>query len=676
MSINHKNVQEHFVALRRAMVADGATRGVSFLEKDLTFLYESIEKEGTGFIYLTLPQLGRAVDQGLVTGTFTCPSNFRLKGKTKLPLFLNTVFKKVFGNDGVLLCNPHIESMRFLRQFLLFDGKVEKPPTKEQEVLAIQGFKQRQATLRKVKLDVSNPVLELAQCYLTRVLSKLSLDDIIPGHGPGAVAESYKRDTRWEWKSWPSQAERFYPFVPYGCPSPSLALGMCTGVRLEREPQTRCVLVPKDFRGPRLISAESASTQYLQQGQMKALMQYVDHHPILGRSIQFRDQSRNQERAYWACDGQSVTLDLSDASDTVSVPLVWYLFSGVPSIRRRLMATRSSCMRMPDGTLQKIVAFAPMGSAVCFPVETLVFWSLAIGSLALTRLTRPAYRGASLDKRVDGSLKELSSIVGVFGDDIVIPSDAYETLVATLLQVGCRPNMSKTCYATPFRESCGAEWFNKHDVTLIRNRKILYENIDKISNQTSMLELQRRFYVRGSYHTAEYFLGMGLRKGPIVERRVISNSDLFRVTACGRTFFQPHALDGHHEYLFHELRNRQHGAAQMPRCDTRQRECPFCRETYDDSYKGIRLCKLCEGNYPIDVLPCSFGYVDQCYTGLKTRWNKDLQRFEFLHRRHIQKCRPWAASDYARLIARVNGDYIERIPLRGFSQKRGWRNFH
>lgn len=664
----HESVQERFIALRRAMVADGATWGVSFLEKDLSFIYESICREGTGFIYDTLPTLGRAVDQGLVTGRFSSPSNLRLKGKTKLPLFMYSVLTDIFHDDGVLRDSPNIVSIRFARQFLLFDGKVERPPTKEQEERAIQGFKDRQRALRKVRVDTSDPVIRLATGYLTQVLKDHLLDDIVPGHGPGAVAEGLKRDTRWDWKSWPRLAERFYPFVPYGVPSPSYALGMGNGVKLVN-PVTRCVLVPKDFRGPRLISAESASTQFLQQGQMKALMHYVDHHPITRNSISFRDQSRNQERAFWACDGTSVTLDLSDASDTVSTVLVWHLLSGVPNLRRRLMATRSSFMRMPDGTLEKIVAFAPMGSAVCFPVETLVFWSLAMGSLALTRLTKPYRRGASLSSMVSGSAKELSSYIGVFGDDIIIPADAFKQLEHTLLSVGCRPNMSKTCYATPFRESCGAEWFKFSDVTVIRNRKILYENYDKSSNHTSMLELQRRFYVRGFSHVAEHFQDQARKTGMVHVKRVVGLQDLERVSYDGQLLIRDMRGSGIPSsgisttqlHLLRQLRDRK-----------RQVPCVHLRE---DSPEGLfPLCKLCEGRYPLDTLLCAFGYDNELDVRYPVRWNRALCRLEVQHRLHIQKCRPWAASDYARLSARINGDYIDRIPLRGLRQIRGWRN--
>jgi hypothetical protein len=296
----------------------------------------------------------------------------------------------VFGSDGILLADPCVTSIYFLRQFLLLDGKLISEPNAEQKKLTVQGFIDRQATLRKIRIPVGHPVLIRAKWLLGRVLRHLDLSDIQPGHGPGVVHEGKDRFERWDFTFWPKKVERYYPYGVYGAHSFEMASRNGVGIPLSKYVFTKCCLVPKDFKGPRLISAESTVTQYLQQGQMKKLMQYIDSHPILSRSIKLRDQTFNQKKAKTAYDDNACTLDLSNASDTVSTCLVWYLLSDLPVLRRQLMSTRSDYMfyrgdKPRDHKLVKLVAFAPMGSAVCFPVETLVFWALTMASLMLVR---------------------------------------------------------------------------------------------------------------------------------------------------------------------------------------------------------------------------------------------------------------------------------------------------
>jgi len=438
-----KSFQERVIALRHAIANDGVSNGVPFHDKDLTTLTERLESEGASFIEVTLPLLGKALDLGLVTGHFSCPANFAMKRNTRLPMFLHGCFASMFDNDGLLRPKSSPSIIYYTRQFLLLDAKLVKEPTPKQRSTAIQGFKDRQNTLRKVRIQTDHPVILRAKSLLGVVLRTLDISNIEPGHGPGSVAEKLDREERWDFKAWPSKAERFYPYIVYGTHSLRASLERGSGIPLIKEMNTRCVLVPKDFRGPRLISAEPTVNQYLQQGQMRAIMQYVDTHDVLSRSLKLRDQTRNQRMASTSHDHGLATLDLSDASDTVSTVLVWHLLAEVPQLRRHLMSTRSDNL-VYEGEKVKIVAFAPMGSAVCFPMESLVFWSLTMASLMLVR-PRHSYTCRETGKLTYHEwICELSSSIGIFGDDIIVPEDALGVLIGTLETVGCKPNLSKT----------------------------------------------------------------------------------------------------------------------------------------------------------------------------------------------------------------------------------------
>lgn len=648
---NLNSFQARFVALRQSLIDDGIRLGVPFSGKDLQTIIERLQAEGSSFVKVTLPLLGKALDQGLVCGTFKNIPHFSLKRNTRLPTFCHSVFREIFGSDGDLRSDANTTCIHHLRQFLLFDSKVISTPTEQQKVTAIEDFKTRQSALRGVRLDTGHPVLLRAQWLLTRVLKRCDLSDILPGHGPGIVSEGYNRFERWDFSSWPYKAEREYPFGVYGTHSFRAIASRGIGVPLIRNKVTKCCLVPKDFRGPRLISAESTATQYLQQGQMRSLMSYIDSHPILSRSICLRDQTHNQKKASEAYDNDQVTLDLSNASDTVSVAVVWYLLSGVPKLRRQLMSTRSDYMRY-NNEYVRISAFAPMGSAVCFPVETLVFWAISMASLMLVRPVCQAKR-AALNKGFTPAqqpLRELASLVSVFGDDIIVPSDCFETLVSTLSHIGCSVNKSKTCYATPFRESCGSDWFGKHDVTIIRNRRYTYDNSRDVRDYPVLSALQRKFFLHGFYKTAE-LLSTWVR-----EIRPTVTVSLDTLVSC-----QKMDLDSTFTYPRTHPTTRYLGS----------RTELGARFADRQSFVGSAFWHT--QSLALDRFPALLGWHNDTDCRCEIRWNGNLQRREFRVPVEFQPQQDWTTEEgYGRLFARLSTDSVERIAIRDRKVKMAW----
>jgi len=658
-----KSFQARYLALHHSIVEDGLCAGVPFHDKDLSTIAERLSKEGTSFVKVTLPLLGKALDQGLVSGRFLPIANFAVKRNTCLPILCHTVFRMIFGDDGILLIEPCVKSIYFLRQFLLFDGKLIYEPTSDMKKRTVQDFQKRQDSLRKVRVPTDHPVLLRAKWLLGRVLRRCDLSSIVPGHGPGIVWEGRDRAERWIFDSWPLRAERYYPYLVYGTHSIGASLQRGKGVYLRRHSFTKCCLVPKDFKGPRLISAESAATQYLQQGQMRSLMQYIDNHPILSRSIRLRDQSLNQRRARESFGIGHSTLDLSNASDTVSACLVWYLLSDVPLLRRQLMSTRSDYMfyhgdKHRDNRLIKLVAFAPMGSAVCFPVETLVFWAISMASLMLVRPRherkphlRPYGRKFA---PFSGSVRELASEICVFGDDIIAPEDCVSTLISTLSSVGCSVNMSKTCRQTPFRESCGSEWFDQSDVTIIRNRRYNYEADLNIRDYPVLCGLQRKFFLRGLFNTAELIAQWCREIYPtctvsIQCYRAASNSDpVSRISE-----FQIRKGRG--------LRSAQEYHLSSVFQDSGTGDC---QDLYPDFFARER--------FPLDTFNVLLGWVSAVDSAMPLRWNKGYQRVEFRCPIEFQSNRAWQLDGYPRLMARLLSDSSDRIAIRDRKVKMAW----
>ena len=268
-----------------------------------------------------------------------------------------------------------------------------------------------------------------------------------PKHGPGSVAGYKGRlpipakyahveiDSRLAYlQKWVGPFSDYFPFVPD------------TG--LERISEIVCV--PKSMITNRTISKEPISLQFFQQGIMQMVMDQVHDHKVLSRHIDFRDQTCSAELAragsIW---GDYATIDLSSASDSVSLQLVKRLFRGT-WILPAVLATRSDETELPSGRILKLNKFAPMGSAVCFPIETIVF--AACCEAAMRRVGGPSrYR--------------------VFGDDIVIPERAVPELLEILAACHFKVNSTKSFWGTEllnFREACGGEYFNGHEVTPLR----------------------------------------------------------------------------------------------------------------------------------------------------------------------------------------------------------------
>jgi hypothetical protein len=623
---NLNQFQERYIALRQCLIIDGRNNGVSIHENDLRTISERIQNEGTSFAKVTLPLLGKALDRGLVSGQFSCPAQFSLKRDSRLPRLLYACFSRIFEDSGALRAVVHTGTLTFLRQFLLLDAKLRMEPTPGMQKEAVDGFANRMAALRKKRIQVDHPVLVEAKELLGRCLAGLNLSDINPGHGPGAVAERLDRFGRWDFKMWPKKAESCYPYSMYGVHALEAIMAKGCGIPLSKETSTRCCLVPKDFKGPRLISAEATVNQYLQQGQMKAIMAYVERHPLMKLSIKLRDQTRNQKMARQAYERDQATLDLSDASDTVSVALVWFLLSGVPRLRKQLMSTRSDFMIWKDRKI-KITAFAPMGSATCFPVETLVFWAISMASVRLTRFHPNRHEAVS-------SYRVISRDVAVFGDDIIVPREALPTLVGTLSSVGCTPNMSKTCVDTPFRESCGTEWFGYDDITIIRNKKYQYET-SALGDHPVLCDMQRKFFSRCYYSTAALLSEWAREIWPVPTvslESVISNN-------CTRKGWEFYPGRRYTDNLVRVL----------PQADYFER----------DTFK-------------LDRFPFLLGFYNEGCKGLKVRWNKNYQRLECRVPRPFRQTKDWVTGGYPRLLARLLGDQVERIAIRTDKVKMAW----
>jgi hypothetical protein len=162
-------------------------------------------------------------------------------------------------------------------------------------------------------------------------------------------------------------------------------------------------------------------------------------------------------------DGAFGTLDLSSASDRISVALCrevlpeWFF--------ELLMELRCPAADVKDyGLCVELGMISTMGNGFTFPLMTII----------LTCAIRAAYKTLNIPiedvRRVTDRREVLINRTcnsynihanwAVFGDDIIVRSDAYDYVVSALALLGLDVNTSKSFNQGPFRESCGHDYFH------------------------------------------------------------------------------------------------------------------------------------------------------------------------------------------------------------------------
>jgi hypothetical protein len=467
------------------------------LDHDRRTLCDRFEAEGLSFLTKTLPLLGKALDLGLVETRLCVPREFkRAHQSTGIPAFLQAYFKRVFDVSGVLLESADPDAVKHLRQVLFMLYKLELPYSETAEQRVIANFV---ATERELELgsDSATDDLLAAASYIVRdVLVGFDPKDILPKHGPGAVATGEKLEEKWFFSRLYSAIHQVYPYYEYyivGWGRELMdRLDWYRSLERRETGVAKVVLVPKDSRGPRLISCEPLEYQWIQQGLGRKLVSHLESFWMTKGQINFTNQEINRKLALESSlTKEFATLDLKEASDRVSVDLVKRLFAHNEQMLKALLATRTTATKLPDGSIQSLAKFAPMGSALCFPVEALCFWAVAVAAVA---------------RRFRLQRQEVGRRVFVYGDDIIVPVDWAPTVIEALELVRLKVNKSKCCVTGSFRESCGMDAFRGVSVTPTRIKKLWVET-RSASTFAAYVAFANQMQAKGYTRTADLVWG-------------------------------------------------------------------------------------------------------------------------------------------------------------------------
>lgn len=429
-------------------------------KRDLDRIVRRTRLEGLSFLTKTLPAMGKAIDKALSSGGQLQWPFTKKRKSTQIPVFLGSLLSQVFDSEGYERSDASVTVLDGLRQLLYLFYSLELPYKDETVAKSVSTFVEvdQQCSLEIESLGSTQvKILNIARNLVRYVTMDLNLTDICCGHGPGSVSTGQREWEKPHFNRVVEKLDKKYPYMEYFCFNYShVSDELETILNLPRVDSGRAKLipVPKDSRGPRLISTEPLENQWIQQGQHRAIVDCLEKHRYTRGHLNFRDQTINGSLALeGSYTGQWATLDMKEASDRVSVDLVKYLVH--EHHYEYYDASRSTHTLLPDGTLHELKKFAPMGSALCFPVEALCFWALTVSSIIVEH---------SLE------LQEALKLVYVYGDDIICRTDHHGSVMEQLPHFGLLLNVGKCCVAGSFRESCGVDAYKGVDVTPVKCR--------------------------------------------------------------------------------------------------------------------------------------------------------------------------------------------------------------
>jgi hypothetical protein len=265
----------------------------------------------------------------------------------------------------------------------------------------------------------------------------------------------------------------------------------------------RVISVPKTIKTPRIIAIEPTAMQYAQQALQRALRDSMKEDDFLSRVIGTDDQEPNRVLARSASrSGELATLDLSEASDRVSNQHVLAMLSGYPHLSEAVQATRSRKADVPGFGVLRLAKFASMGSALTFDLEAMVFLTiifLAIEQESSTLLHR------------DRLIKLYRDKVRVFGDDLIVPRECVLSVVDVLSTFGYKVNVGKSYWTGRFRESCGREYFDGHDVSIVKLRQAFPTSRQDATGVIALVKFRNQCYWSGLWQSAKW-LDVRIRK--------------------------------------------------------------------------------------------------------------------------------------------------------------------
>jgi len=332
--------------------------------------------------------------------------------------------------------------------------------------------------------------IEELQVIMDEFFHDYSDDFFFPSFGPGGVSEVTGSRIGSKMKSIQGSKDSLLDYFSKRLSNDTLPPDIFQKSSCSLTRTNTIVFVPKSVEKNRIISKEPVALGWYQHGIADCLDRMIKQSSFLKGRVDLHDQAKSQDAA-WAGSlfGEYATIDLSNASDSITFTLIKKVVRHT-KLRRALWCTRSQYAKLPNGETIPLSKFAPMGSAVCFPMETLIFAGMC--EMAIRRIT--------------GNTSRMNDYT-VYGDDIVIKTIYANELMRILASFHFEVNKTKSFYhvgPVNFREACGEYFVNGTSVRPLRlsRRLFLIEQPDsgqRVGIRASLVSLANESFKFGYF---------------------------------------------------------------------------------------------------------------------------------------------------------------------------------
>jgi len=553
------------------------------VDRDLTRIAARCEDEGEAFLTITLPNFCKCFERSLAVGSIASVSFDGFAKRGGFPLFMGGLLRLVFSDeDGSLLDEPSIDAIQGIRQVALLHSKIFEVCDQKRAANSIESYVECERLLHESWYDprlikeLRATATQVFGSQLRDIEESCASGTLVPRHGPGSTADRLSGNGKWDSGYWPVRLDAEFPVADYLLPGYSFYEELSHVEMPEPADETpvKVVTVPKTAAKARVIAMEPTNVQYVQQALLGEFTRVFSRGSAF---VDLTDQQLNRRMARdGSRDGSLATLDLSEASDRVSVEVVEAVFGNYPKLLAALTSSRSLRSSLPDGRVISLAKFASMGSATCFPVESIVFATIALNAIRKS-LNEPVLRQARI--------RELAKTTRVFGDDIIVPTAHVQHVLRDLASLGAKPNNHKSFWTGKFRESCGGDYFAGHDVSVTRLRRRLPETRHDSSELLALVAFRNHMYMRGFWNTCAK-VDVGIEK--MIPMPIVEQSS----PVCGRwsVAFKPQTQRHHPNYQSPLVKglvvrsvspySESSGSGKLLKCTLPNRYEPFAEENH------------------------------------------------------------------------------------------------
>lgn len=515
------------------------------IDRDLSRLETLVSNHREKVFTLFLPALGKIFDQALDQGALVFagePLSRPINRRTSIPRLFQGIWLLFFDKNGCLKQDISGDDVRLMRTLLYafkkyrlqcppaavystvkeyYDVDGALPPASQEwdtdgsDLRAVRGRSlldrlapHRGLFSRELFSGDDSRLLSITQTMGDRISSMLG--EYLPQHarfrhGPGAVSDlKTGRGYKYLFPGWGPRLQHVFPAAEFAFANLSFAgtteVRSIGGIPLVEDASV-LLAVPKSQKAPRLIAKEPTCHQWCQQSVRSFLSDSI-RSSFLSHSIDFTRQDLSGELALAASSSKRhATVDLSSASDRVSCWLVERLFRANFSVLAAFIASRTRFITteidVKAPKVYRLRKFASMGSALTFPVQSLVFYILCISAGA-------AHEDMDMRHTSSNELAELGRQVRVYGDDLIVPVAWMPALEKIMDLLYLKINRSKTFSKGNFRESCGTDAYNGVNVSPGQVLQVFSES--RLGTLQGVVDSSNNLFQKGFFRTSNYLL--------------------------------------------------------------------------------------------------------------------------------------------------------------------------